>query len=148
MEQSIFLNFHSIERAPLKSYIIFIHQCHNIKRKKELKNVIFSNNHISKILFSLPSQCLSFQGLPFHCIPFQCYPLWALCRSMQSTLFTSTSIVSCTRSQFHQHFHRQSWAAFAHIIFNALMATAFGKNVPKYGARCKNCSLKYSVKFQ
>jgi hypothetical protein len=29
-----------------------------------------------------------------------------------------------------------------------LMATAFGKKAPKYGARHKSCSLKYAVKFQ
>jgi hypothetical protein len=29
-----------------------------------------------------------------------------------------------------------------------IMATAFGKNVPKYGARCKSCSLKHPLKFQ
>jgi hypothetical protein len=29
-----------------------------------------------------------------------------------------------------------------------LMARGFGKNVPKYGAWCKNCSLKYAAKFQ
>jgi hypothetical protein len=28
-----------------------------------------------------------------------------------------------------------------------LMATAFVKNAPKYGPHCKNCSLKYAVKF-
>ncbi len=28
-----------------------------------------------------------------------------------------------------------------------LMATAFGKNEPKYGARHKSCSLKYALKF-
>jgi hypothetical protein len=29
-----------------------------------------------------------------------------------------------------------------------LMASGFGKNVPKYGAWCKICSLKYAAKFQ
>jgi hypothetical protein len=29
-----------------------------------------------------------------------------------------------------------------------LMATASGKNAPKYGARCKSCSLKYAIKFK
>jgi hypothetical protein len=28
-----------------------------------------------------------------------------------------------------------------------LMATAFGKNVPNFGALCKSCSLKHEVKF-
>ncbi len=29
-----------------------------------------------------------------------------------------------------------------------LMATVFGKNVPKYCDQCKNCHLKYAVKFK
>jgi hypothetical protein len=29
-----------------------------------------------------------------------------------------------------------------------LVATALGKNMPRYGARHKSCSLKYAAKFQ
>ncbi len=29
-----------------------------------------------------------------------------------------------------------------------LKVKALGKNVPKYDARCKKCSLKYAIKFQ
>jgi len=31
--------------------------------------------------------------------------------------------------------------AFALIIFMLLLATAFGKNVPEYGAWCKSCTV-------
>jgi hypothetical protein len=34
-------------------------------------------------------------------------------------------------------------AASAKIIFDPLMATAFGKNVPKCGAQCIGCSREY-----
>ncbi len=34
------------------------------------------------------------------------------------------------------------------ILLMLLMATPFGKNIPKYGAQHKHCSLKYVVKFQ
>jgi hypothetical protein len=52
------------------------------------------------------------------------------------------------RCKFHIEVCCQTRAAFANIIFDTFMETAFCKIVPKYGARCKSCSLKYALKFQ
>jgi hypothetical protein len=49
--------------------------------------------------------------------------------------------------QFHQHFWCQSRAAFEKIILGFLMAKVFSKSGPKYGPRCKSCSLKYALKL-
>jgi hypothetical protein len=52
------------------------------------------------------------------------------------------------RGQIHQPFLHTNRAAIAQIIFVALfVAMKFNKNITQYGAQCKRCSVKYSVKI-
>jgi hypothetical protein len=57
-------------------------------------------------------------------------------------------LTSPSWGQVHQLLLHQIRAAFALIIFDTFMATAFGNTALKYGARHKSCILKYAAKFQ